>query len=77
MNTTHYLLILDRSGSMYDCWDSTMSALNEQIQSIRTVQERNTEVPIKVNFLTFNDDVHFEFLNALHCSVALTCIATS
>jgi hypothetical protein len=63
MNTTHYLLILDRSGSMYDCWDSTMSALNEQIQSIRTVQERNTEVPIKVNFLTFNDDVHFEFLN--------------
>ncbi len=63
MNTTHYLLILDRSGSMSDCWDSTMSALNEQIQSIKNIQANSPNVPIKVNFLTFNNEVQFEFLS--------------
>lgn len=40
-----------------------MSALNEQIQSIKNLQASNENIPIKVNLLTFNNDVHFEFLN--------------
>ncbi len=40
-----------------------MSALNEQIQSIKNVQTNSPNVPIKVNFLTFNNEVQFEFLS--------------
>lgn len=63
MKTTHYLLILDRSGSMSSCWTATMSALNEQILSIQNTQSRNQNVPIKANLITFSNEVNFEFLN--------------
>jgi uncharacterized protein YegL len=63
MKTTHYLFILDRSGSMSDCWSTTISALNEQILSIRQAQQLNPEVPIKANLVVFSSDVQFEFLN--------------
>lgn len=63
MKTTHYLFILDRSGSMSNCWSSTMSALNEQILSIQNTQQRNQNVPIKANLITFSNEVNFEFLN--------------
>lgn len=63
MKTTHYLLILDRSGSMSGCWESTMGALNEQIVSIQGTQQRNQNVPIKANLVTFSNEVNFQFLN--------------
>ncbi len=63
MKTTHYLFILDHSGSMSNCWSSTIGALNEQISSIRNAQKLNPEVPIKANLVVFSNDVQFEFLN--------------
>jgi hypothetical protein len=48
-STTHYLLILDRSGSMQSCWNSTMNALEKQIKSILSLSEENPELPIRTN----------------------------
>ena len=61
--TTHYLMVLDKSGSMANAWEATMSALNEQIQSIRNLQKKNQDIPLKVNLITFDDDVHFNFMD--------------
>lgn len=56
-STTHYLLILDRSGSMHSCWNSTMDALEKQIKSILSIAEENPEMPIKTNVVLFNSDM--------------------
>ena len=61
--TTHYLLVLDKSGSMGNAWSATMSALNEQIQSIQKLQKKNQDVPIKTNLITFDDEVNFNFMD--------------
>jgi uncharacterized protein YegL len=61
--TTHYLMVLDKSGSMANAWDATMSSLNEQIQSIRNLQKKNQDIPIRANLITFNDEVNFNFLD--------------
>jgi hypothetical protein len=61
--TTHYLLVLDKSGSMSNAWTATMSALNEQIQSIKKLQNKNQDVPIKTNLITFDDDVNINFMD--------------
>jgi len=54
---THYLLILDRSGSMQSCWKSTIEGLNEQLGTIRRL---NSEYPEQRYFLTlvaFDDSI--------------------
>jgi uncharacterized protein YegL len=53
-NTTHYLLILDRSGSMTTCLDDTLSGFNEQIQMIRDLQRRHPDQEFRVSLTTFN-----------------------
>jgi Mg-chelatase subunit ChlD len=63
-STTHYLLILDRSGSMHSCWTSTMNALETQIRSIYNLAEENPEMPIKTNVVLFNTDMERILENA-------------
>ena len=50
---THYLIVLDQSGSMEDIKDTVISLFNEQLQSLqKQAQDRNIEVTLSV----FNDD---------------------
>ncbi|HTE24447.1 vWA domain-containing protein [Flavitalea sp.] len=55
---TYYHIILDQSGSMQDCIDPTISGFNEQIQVIRSLQQRYPEQEIKVGLTCFNHDVN-------------------
>jgi uncharacterized protein YegL len=59
---THYLLVLDRSGSMADCVAETISGFNEQIQMIRDLQTRYPEQKFYVSLTTFNHTVEHPFV---------------
>jgi hypothetical protein len=63
-STTHYLLILDRSGSMQSCWNSTMNALEKQIKSISSLADENPELPISTNVVLFSTDMERILENA-------------
>lgn len=54
---TYYHLILDKSGSMLDCIDSTISGFNEQIQAIKSLHTRFPNQTIEVGLTTFNHEV--------------------
>jgi hypothetical protein len=56
---TYYHLILDRSGSMSDCWNETMSGLHNQFQKIRTLQEQNPDQEIFVSLCIFDNVIEF------------------
>jgi protein-tyrosine-phosphatase len=59
---TYYLLILDRSGSMNDCVNETISGYNEQLQMIRDLQQRHQDQEFYVSLTTFNHMVEHPFL---------------
>lgn len=54
---THYLLILDRSGSMSSCWKSTISGLNEQLGTIRHLEEKYAEQRYFVSLVVFDTEI--------------------
>jgi uncharacterized protein YegL len=54
---THYLLILDRSGSMSSCWNSTISGLNEQLGTIRHLEEKYPEQRYFVSLVVFDTEI--------------------
>lgn len=54
---THYLLVLDRSGSMQSCWDSTISGLNEQLNTIRHLEEKYPEQRYFVSLVVFDTEI--------------------
>ena len=54
---TYYHIILDQSGSMQDCIQSTISGFNEQLQVIMSLQERFPEQEIRVGLTRFNHEV--------------------
>ena len=58
---TIYHLIIDNSGSMSDCIESTISGVNEQIQNIRNLQKKYPEEEITIGVTTFNDTVTHHF----------------
>ncbi len=58
---TYYLLILDRSGSMQDCVNETISGFNEQLQMIGNMRERFPEQEFYVSLTTFSDEVQHTF----------------
>lgn len=60
---THYLLILDRSGSMQSCWNSTIEGLNEQIGAIRKLDEKYPEQKYYVSLVVFDDVIETVFEN--------------
>lgn len=65
--TTHYLLILDRSGSMGSIRTEILSAINEQIGQIKDLQRKFPEQTFIVSLVTFNQDITpvFENISAL------------
>ncbi|HEX5151289.1 MAG TPA: vWA domain-containing protein [Parafilimonas sp.] len=54
---TYYHIILDQSGSMQDCIQPTISGFNEQLQVIKSLQERFPEQDIRVGLTRFNHEV--------------------
>jgi uncharacterized protein YegL len=54
-NTSFYHLVLDKSGSMTSHYAQTLEALNEKLMSLKEIQKRNPEVPIKVSLSLFSD----------------------
>lgn len=56
----HHVL-LDASGSMQSCYDSTLSTLNEQIVSLRTVQQDHPDQDIRFSISDFSDDYRMWF----------------
>ena len=54
---THYLLVLDRSGSMQSCWTSTINGLNEQLGTIRTLEEKYPEQKYFITLVVFDNEI--------------------
>ena len=57
---TYYQIILDKSGSMSDCIESTVNGFNEQMQMIKSLQAKFPEQEVLVSLTTFNQDVDFD-----------------
>lgn len=54
---THYLLVLDRSGSMQSCWGSTIEGLNEQLGTIRGLNKQYPEQRYFLTLVAFDDKI--------------------
>jgi len=54
---THYLLVLDRSGSMGSCWNSTIEGLNEQLGTIRGLNKQYPEQRYFLTLVAFDDQI--------------------
>ncbi|AZQ64018.1 VWA domain-containing protein [Flammeovirga pectinis] len=57
--STDYLLILDRSGSMDSCWKATIDGLNEQISTIKRLNQDNKEQQYTISLLVFDDEIEW------------------
>jgi len=57
---TYYQLILDKSGSMHDCVDTTINGFNEQMQMIRSLKNKYPQQEFVVSLTTFNQEVNFD-----------------
>ena len=57
---TYYQLILDKSGSMSDCVQSTINGFNEQMQMIRSMKKKFPEQEFVVSLTTFNHEIDFD-----------------
>jgi len=69
-NLIHYVLILDKSGSMQDIKNLSISSFNEQVDRIRKIQKNEPGIEIRVTLCMFNDEVKmvsfFEPIDYLH-----------
>jgi hypothetical protein len=61
---TIYHIILDKSGSMQDCIDNTISGFNEQVQHIRKMAATYEEEEITIGLTTFSDQSKLIFFDA-------------
>ena len=59
-NKTCYQIILDKSGSMHDCIDSTLSGFNEQIECICDLSKKFPRQEFAVSLTTFNSHISHE-----------------
>ncbi len=57
---TYYQIILDKSGSMYDCILTTIQGFNEQIQMIKNTSKKFPEQELLVSLTTFNHEIDFD-----------------
>lgn len=58
---THYLLIVDASASMSSLTKSTISGVNEQIDSIKQLEKEHPDQKYNMSFLHFNNVVTIEY----------------
>lgn len=56
-NVIHYVLILDKSGSMRDIKSLAIASFNEQIDRIRKIKAANPELEVRITLTTFNDEI--------------------
>ncbi|MCK6613553.1 MAG: VWA domain-containing protein [Ignavibacteriaceae bacterium] len=54
MKTIYYQLILDRSGSMGDIREVTISSFNEQVSAIQSLTREFPDQPVRVSLTLFN-----------------------
>lgn len=53
---THYLLILDESGSMLGVRQNTLSGVNEQIQTIKSLEKKYPEQKYSISIVKFSNN---------------------
>ena len=58
---THYLLILDKSGSMGSVRKATIDNFNEQVQTIKGLEKKYPNQKYYVSLITFSNDMEFVF----------------
>jgi hypothetical protein len=56
---TFYHLILDRSGSMADCWTQTMSGLQDQFMKVRDLQQKHPDQEFFISLCIFDNIIEF------------------
>ena len=61
---TIYHLIVDKSGSMYDCIDSTINGFNEQVNRIKSNEIEFIDEEIAIGLTTFNTNVYHHFFQS-------------
>ena len=62
-NTIHYVLILDKSGSMSNLKKEVILSFNEQVDMILKLKREEPESNIKLTLCAFNDVVEFKFID--------------
>lgn len=60
---TIYHLILDRSGSMSDCVETTINGFNEQVRKVREIAREFPDQNLEMSLTFFNHDVNNVFKN--------------
>jgi hypothetical protein len=65
MNKPHtlYHIVLDRSGSMDDCLEATISGFKEQIQSVQNLSKKYPDQEITIGLTMFNNEIHHLYFN--------------
>ena len=61
---TIYHLIVDKSGSMSDCIEQTISGFNEQVNKIQQLEKEYSEQEITIGLTTFNHEVYHHFFQS-------------
>lgn len=61
---TIYHLIVDKSGSMSDCIDQTISGFNEQVNKVQELGSKYSEQEISIGLTTFNHEVNHHFFQS-------------
>lgn len=68
---TLYHIILDRSGSMSGCMESTIDGFNEQVTQIRRLEEQFPEQEFTIGLSLFNNNVHHHAFGQTPVSMSL------
>lgn len=66
---TIYHLIVDKSGSMGDCIEQTISGFNEQVAKIQQLQNEFPEQDLSIGLTTFNHEVFHHFFQSTPATV--------
>jgi len=73
---TIYHLIVDKSGSMCDCIENTISGFNEQVNKVQQLEKEFSEQEITLGLTTFNHEVYHHFFQSQPVTVRKLSIAT-
>ena len=73
---TIYHLIVDKSGSMSDCIEQTITGFNEQVSKVRELRQQYPEQELTIGLTTFNGEVFEHFYQSHPESIHLLTPAT-
>ena len=66
---TIYQLIVDKSGSMFDCIDNTISGFNDQVAKIKSMEREFPDQRFTMGLTTFNNEVVHQIAQAAPSSI--------